>query len=609
MDWEGASGGGASGSGGTPDGAAADVDAVCVPAAAAAAIEFPGYIRNPDRALAALGGAPAPAAALDARAGVLKLWLRPEDPLSHPLFGERRRARALLLRVSRRRGDPGAPVQVGVAAAVRCAYRFTGLADYQYLPVDPRAGTRSFSGLPERNRPESAEVHKRPQPFLLVPPLFSRCDVPTQFAFSDAAADADGAGAGGDEEVRVISFYNPEVPLARRLRAPEAAATPDAAATPEAAPTPEAPPTPDAGEAEAGAGEAEAEAGGDSPGPRAAPSPAARRRAELFQELAARLQERPVWPGAKLLQGLQEGAAARDVRRAVAAMCYQFKTGPWKAQYIRCGYDPRTTRDSRQYQALSYRCPAEWHARVKQARAAGLELREPSFDEIHSFEAMPLERTTQIILADAAASDEATRQLLSIVAAPEAAGEASGWCSRQGLAQLAASVAARFERLLASGHEPRIAEPGGGGGGGGGREEGAAAARRAEPRRASDAARDGGRSPMEVDGAAGAAAEAARARAAAPGAGLVRTASEVERDAAAFLPEALLDGLVRDMEAAPGEVQAWLSEQQRRAEGDADGGGGGRRRQGGGGGGGGASQTEGSETDDASASDWSEGEL
>lgn len=183
------------------------VDVVRVPPAhEAVAIEFPGYIRSVDRALAALGGLKEAVAAIDARSSVLKLWLRPDDPLCHPLFGERRRTRSLLLRVSQPRGSgsgdgDSSDVQVAAAAVVRTVYRFTGLADYQYLPIDPRAATRSFSTLGEKNRPENAEVYKKPQPFLLVPPLFSRSDVPLEFAFRDDAAEGEPKGRGCKDQL------------------------------------------------------------------------------------------------------------------------------------------------------------------------------------------------------------------------------------------------------------------------------------------------------------------------------------------------------------------------------------------------------------------------
>jgi hypothetical protein len=206
MEPEPSSGDGGGGGGGS----GAPGAALRVPPLEAAAVEFPGYIRNPANALAALGGEAEASSALGGAAGMLRLWLRPGDPLSHPLFGERRRARSLLLRVARRRapppgadsdpatGDDTSEPTVSVAAVVTSAYRFTGLADFQYLPVDPRAPSRSFATLPERNRPDAAEVFKRPQPFLLVPPLFSRSDVPADFPFADEAPPgAFGAGTVG----------------------------------------------------------------------------------------------------------------------------------------------------------------------------------------------------------------------------------------------------------------------------------------------------------------------------------------------------------------------------------------------------------------------------
>jgi hypothetical protein len=210
--------------GGSGSGAAAgagDADVLRVPALEAVAVAFPGYVRSVPRAMEALGGEREAAAALEARSGVLRLWLRPADPLSHPLFGERRRARGLVLRVARKRDDgAGAAadgeggeggggggggggesggVSVSVAAVVRAAYHFSGLADYQYLPVDRRTASRAFAGLPDKNRPESAEVYRTPQPLLLVPPLFTRADVPGAFAFADGGGGdgARAAGAGG----------------------------------------------------------------------------------------------------------------------------------------------------------------------------------------------------------------------------------------------------------------------------------------------------------------------------------------------------------------------------------------------------------------------------
>jgi general transcription factor 3C polypeptide 5 (transcription factor C subunit 1) len=74
---------------------------------------------------------------------------------------------------------------------VTASYSFAGLADYQYLGVDTRhqqqQQQRDYRTLSERNRPQAAEPFKVAQPLLLVPPIFSKVDMPVAFAFKDQA--------------------------------------------------------------------------------------------------------------------------------------------------------------------------------------------------------------------------------------------------------------------------------------------------------------------------------------------------------------------------------------------------------------------------------------
>lgn len=78
----------------------------------------------------------------------LPLHLRPEDPLSHPIFGEKRKAKGLLLKVSRNnhRDQPPAAdadaachtANVTVVGRVSTVIQFGGMADFQYVSQDPR---------------------------------------------------------------------------------------------------------------------------------------------------------------------------------------------------------------------------------------------------------------------------------------------------------------------------------------------------------------------------------------------------------------------------------------------------------------------------------------
>jgi hypothetical protein len=96
---------------------------------------MPGYISSVESALQTLGGEEALEKALQDNA-LLKLRLRPQDPASHPLFGERMEHPGLVLRVARPLGQPDAAPRISVVCRTHASYVFTGLADYQYLGQD-----------------------------------------------------------------------------------------------------------------------------------------------------------------------------------------------------------------------------------------------------------------------------------------------------------------------------------------------------------------------------------------------------------------------------------------------------------------------------------------
>ena len=64
-------------------------------------VEYPGYVKNVDRALASLGGEKALTEALTRETNV-KLRYRPNDPFSHPIQGRILPTAKLLVKVTRR---------------------------------------------------------------------------------------------------------------------------------------------------------------------------------------------------------------------------------------------------------------------------------------------------------------------------------------------------------------------------------------------------------------------------------------------------------------------------------------------------------------------------
>lgn len=87
--------------------------------------------------------------AMGQTATYLPLHLRPGDPLSHPIYGEKKNTRGLLLKVCRPKPpDPvdscatpspdASKVHATVVGRVSTVIQFGGMADFQYVSQDPR---------------------------------------------------------------------------------------------------------------------------------------------------------------------------------------------------------------------------------------------------------------------------------------------------------------------------------------------------------------------------------------------------------------------------------------------------------------------------------------
>eukprot|EP00884_Botryococcus_braunii_P007405 jgi/Botrbrau1/16666/Bobra.0068s0082.1 len=122
---------------------------LCVPTDECVVLEFPGYIKNDSKALEMFGGAQAIQKAMGQTATYLPLHLRPGDPLSHPIYGEKKKTKGILLKVCRPKrpdsDDSGASpsadtseVYATVVGRVSTVIQFGGMADFQYVSQDPR---------------------------------------------------------------------------------------------------------------------------------------------------------------------------------------------------------------------------------------------------------------------------------------------------------------------------------------------------------------------------------------------------------------------------------------------------------------------------------------
>lgn len=150
-----------------------------VPDEEAFLVEYPGYVQNADAVIQTLGGVDSLTAASHGDNPLLQLKFRPDDPLAHPVYGERQATKGLLIKLSRNAADASPNgVQAEVVASVHSKFTFTGMADYQYQSAP------STSGLGAVDGPYGEET----EPMLCIPPVFTKADVPLDYAFKNFRA-------------------------------------------------------------------------------------------------------------------------------------------------------------------------------------------------------------------------------------------------------------------------------------------------------------------------------------------------------------------------------------------------------------------------------------
>ncbi|KAF6142370.1 hypothetical protein GIB67_023395 [Kingdonia uniflora] len=312
------------------------------------AVHYPGYPSSISRAVATLGGT---AKISETRTSQLRLELhfRPEDPYSHPAFGELRPCNSLLLKISKKkkstsdqdvlvsesvlrkcpsidRNNEEHPLQdvkvsAEIVARVSEAYQFNGMVDYQHVvavhadvakrkrhraEVEPHLGKGGLMEIDEEDL------------MVLVPQLFSPKDSPAKIALtSSPAVGSNKKGAAvvqqrwemDIEPCLAIDFDIKEIP---RMINWEDIKTPGIAHW------------------------------------------------ESQRAVAKLFDERPIWPNRSLSARLLDGGlkfSTHLLKRLLFRTAYYFSTGPFRQFWILKGYDPRKDPGSRMYQSVDFRVP------------------------------------------------------------------------------------------------------------------------------------------------------------------------------------------------------------------------------------------------------------
>ncbi|KAK8283903.1 hypothetical protein V6Z12_D08G124500 [Gossypium hirsutum] len=330
------------------------------------AVHYPGYPKTTSRAIQTLGGTEGILKARISQSNRLELHFRPEDPYSHPAFGELSPCNKLLLKISKKKcsnrqtaeassklqecstsgvndaENPKQPFQVEVerpeeeeeeeeesnlCADIVCrvseAYNFDGMADYQHvLPVHANAARKRKGNWVEA---EETSFEKggfmdvdQEDVMMILPPLFSPKDMPENVVLRPSTI----LSSKKNQEVAV--HYSAQVDLE-----PGLAIDFNIKEVPKNVNW-----------------EEHITQGSE--------------QWEWQMTVSKLFEERPIWPKESVTERLlQKGLKFSHLvlKRLLLGVAYYFSNGPFRRFWIRKGYDPRKDPESRIYQRTDFRVP------------------------------------------------------------------------------------------------------------------------------------------------------------------------------------------------------------------------------------------------------------
>lgn len=103
-------------------------------------IEYPGFVKNPDKALTTLGGLGCVEKVVASQKDRLELKFRKSDPYSHPAYGDREPKKCLVMRIrklknSQIEGSDSESFEINIIGKVQTSYKFDTMAEFQWLPM------------------------------------------------------------------------------------------------------------------------------------------------------------------------------------------------------------------------------------------------------------------------------------------------------------------------------------------------------------------------------------------------------------------------------------------------------------------------------------------
>lgn len=355
-------------------------------------VHYPAYPSSVSRALDTLGGIEGILKARSSQSNKLELRFRPEDPYSHPAFGELRPSNNLLLKISKTKpprvrdaeasnttsmeenvvqseienvvawkADEEATLCADIVARVPEAYFFYGMADYQHvIPIHVDVARRKKRNLSELEEPHFDKGGlmdvDHEDVMIVVPPIFSPKDVPENLVLRPPTSLS--CKMRQEEVVQHPLEMETEPVLAIDFDIKE---IPKKVNWEEYIPQ-----------------------GSD--------------QWESQTVISRMFDERPIWSKNSLTERLLDKGldfSHSTLRRLLCRISYYFSSGPFLRFWIKKGYDPRKDPDSRIYQRIDYRVPIPLRSYCDANSAKKLKHR---WEDICAFRAFPHKLQTSLQL-------------------------------------------------------------------------------------------------------------------------------------------------------------------------------------------------------------------
>ncbi|PWA26515.1 hypothetical protein CCH79_00000675, partial [Gambusia affinis] len=288
-------------------------------------VEYPAMVTSVERMLETLGGEQTVTKTFSDPNRRLEMRFRPRDPFCHSMCGNRLSSSNLLLRVRRRvrKKEPkDAQIQMDIMGIIGTTYKFQGMVDFQCLAVDSQNGQNvSLYDKIILRKAENQAFFAQDVPYFLPPAIFSRLDSPVDYFYRPDAVQ------------KLMSSL--PLPVSKNFIGLNRARRPHNAIF--VSFTDPAVPTECLEAARVNWGRLCLK----------------EQDLESEEKVKKMFESRPIWSRNALKANLD--LHPDKLKLLLPVYAYYMVTGPWRSLWVRLGYDPRKTTESKKYQMLDFR--------------------------------------------------------------------------------------------------------------------------------------------------------------------------------------------------------------------------------------------------------------